>query len=76
MSPFASRSIVEHVARGAGAAALVAFALWSISTPTLLRGLGAFGAFAGGVVLLRGCPMCWVIGLFDTISQSRVRSRA
>ncbi len=25
----------------------------------------------GAVVLLRGCPMCWLVGLFETLRRGR-----
>jgi fatty acid desaturase len=61
---FCSRSVSVHLARGAGAVILVALAT-------------AFGAghvwlvpplVIGAVVLMRGCPACWLTGLFETIA--------
>lgn len=59
---FASKSITEHLVRGlAGFTALVAAfvvmthgSLWSIPLALV------------GVVFLRGCPTCWMIGLMET----------
>jgi len=31
-------------------------------------------AIIGAAVLLRGCPMCWLMGLFETIKQGRNRN--
>ena len=62
---YCSRSVSVHLLRGLGAVALImaafAFAgdyvwLW----PILL---------IGAVVLLGGCPMCWTVGLIETIAR-------
>lgn len=62
------RAVSAHLLRGFGAVILLvaAFVLggdqfWLV--PPLLL---------GAVVLLRGCPMCWLIGLFDVISRRHV----
>jgi hypothetical protein len=67
---FCSRSVSVHLLRGIGAVTLLvaAFAfgrdhvwLW----PPLL---------IGAVVLLRGCPMCWLVGLLETIVDRKQTS--
>ncbi len=68
MSPFASQTVVRHVGRGVGATLLAALAVWLLSYPGTLSGTVAIAFFIGAVVLLRGCPMCWFIGLIETIS--------
>ncbi|MCF2526199.1 hypothetical protein [Yinghuangia soli] len=66
---FASSSVPRHLARGAiGFGALIAsLALlpWA-GWPSLLLA-------PVGVVALRGCPMCWAVGLAETISAGRLR---
>ena len=58
-----SRTVVAHLAKGATAAALLAWAwLHQSSDPTF-----AIGALVLAVIAMRGCPMCWVLGLFETI---------
>ncbi len=65
---FASQSLGGHLVRGALAFALVYGAInqqhahpgWSLLA----------GALA--LVALRGCPMCWTIGLLETVQQ-RIR---
>ena len=62
---FCSRSVSLHLLRGLGAVTLLvaAFAFGSEHVwlwPPLL---------IGAVVLLRGCPMCWLIGLFETMGK-------
>lgn len=60
---FASRSIAAHVGRGlvgigaiAGASAVAGSHPW-LSLTALALALAAF----------RGCPMCWTIGLVETV---------
>ena len=65
---FASRSIAAHLTRGVVAAALIGWAaLHQSSNP-------AFAVIAIGlaVVAMRGCPMCWVLGLVETFGN-RIR---
>jgi hypothetical protein len=66
---YCSRSVSVHFLRGGGAVALLAAAfafgsdhvwLW----PPLLL---------GAVVLLGGCPMCWTLGLIETIGRRNQR---
>lgn len=69
---FASGTLLEHLARGvAGFSALVvALALgqpgnaWPLVLLALLLGGAALLAF-------RGCPVCWTIGLFETVKAAR-----
>jgi hypothetical protein len=67
-SPFASRSIVAHLFRGAIAAALLPWAITHLGSHTG----SALVSIAISVVAMRGCPMCWLVGLVDTI-VARVR---
>lgn len=59
---FASKSVAVHIARGVGGftALALAMALSSWVWPSLVL-------LPVGVLLLRGCPMCWVVGLFQTL---------
>ena len=62
---FASKTLIEHVLRGAvGIGALCyAVAIAEIHTFASL----ALGALV--LVAFRGCPVCWTIGLFETAKQ-------
>jgi hypothetical protein len=64
---FASSSVPRHLVRGVlGMAALVAaFALMSVWGPLTLL------IAPVGVVLLRGCPTCWALGLVQTRAACR-----
>ncbi|WP_321170709.1 hypothetical protein [Embleya scabrispora] len=66
---FASATVPRHLARGAvGFGALVA-------SLALLPVAGWVSLLLApvGLLALRGCPMCWAIGLMETISAGRLR---
>lgn len=64
---FCSRSIWTHLMRGMGAATLIALAIYlGTEQPWLFIPL-----VVGAVLLLRGCPMCWLFGLVETINNRR-----
>jgi fatty acid desaturase len=61
---FGNRTLGLHLLRGA--AGLAALYLWLF---------GAFGwpsPLLGGLAIwmLKGCPMCWTVGLFETLAQT------
>lgn len=68
---FCSRSVSVHLLRGAAAIGLI-FAAFFLNSYgfvwSIVAGIGA-------VVLLRGCPMCWLMGLFETLKQRQVAQR-
>jgi hypothetical protein len=69
LTPFASRSVLEHLARGVIGAGALGYGLYVSATHAwaiIPLGLVALAAF-------RGCPMCWTIGLLDTLSRARNR---
>ena len=72
--PFASPSIAEHLARGTAAAGLLGLTYVLFHGGGFARDAGATAALAGAVVLMRGCPTCWTIGLLATIG-ARWRAR-
>ncbi|TXC96850.1 hypothetical protein [Streptomyces sp. ISID311] len=65
---FASSTIPRHLARGVlGFGALIgAVALLPVLGPASLLLAPA------GAITLRGCPMCWAIGLAQTVSRGRL----
>lgn len=68
---FCSTSLTEHLLRGALAALLLAGALlggWPIA--------GQAVALLGAFLLMRGCPMCWLMGLIGTTRQGRAHRQA
>ncbi|MER6916935.1 hypothetical protein ABT354_35265 [Streptomyces sp. NPDC000594] len=66
---FASRSVPVHLARGA-----VGFGALAGSV-ALLPAVGPVSLLLAplGLLVLRGCPMCWAIGLAQTVSRGRLR---
>lgn len=64
---YCSRSVSLHLLRGAAAMALILAAFFFSSYGLLWSALAGIGA----VVLLRGCPMCWLMGLFETLRRGR-----
>lgn len=68
---FATTTLRGHLIRGAAAFGLLYLAIdqqhahpaWSVAA-----GLGA-------LVALRGCPVCWMIGLVETVQQRVVQWR-
>ncbi|WP_435613143.1 hypothetical protein [Streptomyces sp. bgisy159] len=66
---FAGDSVPRHLARGTlGFGALIAsLALLPVTGPVSLLLAPA------GLIALRGCPMCWAIGLAETVSAGRLR---
>lgn len=65
---FASKSVLEHLARGiVGFGALaVAIVLGGASSGWgTAAGSTALALFA--LVALRGCPVCWTIGMVETV---------
>ena len=67
---FASKSILEHLARGAvGVGSLIGSSVMFATHPA-----AALGLVALGMIALRGCPMCWTMGLIETIA-ARMRGQ-
>jgi hypothetical protein len=62
---FGSAFLGAHLMRGAAAAALLA---WAIVHQTAHPWL-SLGAGVAALVALRGCPMCWTVGLVETFSR-------
>lgn len=64
---YCSSSVWVHLLRGAAAVGLL-FAAFFLSSYGVLW---SAPAVIGAVVLLRGCPMCWLMGLFETMARGR-----
>ena len=64
---FASKTVREHVLRGAAGIALIVVALNMAAQHWVLSG----AALLAAVVSFRGCPMCWVVGLVETVVYRR-----
>jgi hypothetical protein len=68
-SPLASRSVSQHLARGGGALLAFGASVLLLREGGQLDRLEAMAAAIVALVLLRGCPLCWLIGLFETITM-------
>lgn len=68
---FASKSLTEHVARGAVGIGVLVGTMMLIPDHPLL----ALAGIPVALIALRGCPACWTIGLFETIAAT-ARGRA
>jgi hypothetical protein len=64
---FASACLTAHILRGV-AATLLTMAAVTCEAEYPWVSLAAGGA---ALVALRGCPVCWTIGLFETLAQAR-----
>ena len=64
---FGSAFLGAHLMRGAAAAALLAWAIVHQSTHPWL----SLGADIAALVALRGCPMCWTMGLVETLARGK-----
>ncbi|WFB09103.1 hypothetical protein LRS74_20230 [Streptomyces sp. LX-29] len=65
---FASASLPRHLVRGAvGFGALV-------GSVALIPAVGpvSLALLPVGLLALRGCPMCWMVGLAQTVSRGRL----
>jgi hypothetical protein len=65
LSFFASKSIAMHLLRGVAAVTLIVYAYRIGDDQPALSIVAGIAA----VVMLRGCPACWMIGLIETIRQ-------
>jgi hypothetical protein len=68
-SALASASVARHLTRGAIGFGLIGSAL----ALTASVGPVAFLLAPLGMVALRGCPTCWIVGLIQTISAGRLK---
>lgn len=62
---FATRTLSGHLLRGAVALGLLYLAI--AQQPA--HPLRAVAAGLAALVVMRGCPMCWAIGLVETLQQ-------
>ncbi len=68
-APPAGVSIAGHLVRGAVGFGLIGSAL-ALAAST---GPAALALAIGGMVALRGCPMCWIAGLVERLSAGRLK---
>jgi hypothetical protein len=68
---FATRTLSGHLLRGAAAFVLLCLAL----TQRQEHPLRAVAAALAALAVMRGCPMCWAIGLVETLRQRLQRNQ-
>jgi hypothetical protein len=61
---FGNRSVVVHLLRGAVGFGAVWLSIATMHESPIL----SFALVTVALVALRGCPVCWTIGLFETIA--------
>jgi hypothetical protein len=69
---FSSQSLGQHLLRGVVGGGLFYSAYFFGTSHTIFSLLLG----VGGLVALRGCPMCWTIGLFNTLRRKIVREES
>lgn len=62
---FCSSSVTVHLLRGLAAVVLLWVAFYFGAEDWLWTTL----ALVGALLLMRGCPSCWLIGLFETMAR-------
>jgi len=62
---FASRNLRTHLFRGTAGLGTLGLALWLEQTSAWL----SLALVPIAIWFFRGCPMCWTIGLFETVAQ-------
>jgi len=61
---FGNKSISIHLMRGALGLLALFFSLWLLGRSVWI----GFALLAVAVCLLKGCPMCWLLGLVETVA--------
>jgi hypothetical protein len=61
---FGNRSVVVHLLRGAVGYGAVCLSIATMHQSPIL----SFALVGVALVALRGCPVCWTVGLFETIA--------
>jgi hypothetical protein len=73
---FASKSILEHIVRGAVGFGTLGLAVWALREPGLMPLLEAVALGGVSLFALRGCPVCWSIGMINTVLNTTLKSKS
>lgn len=68
---FGNESLKLHIAKGLVGFAALGGAFWTMNE-TLIPSIVLLPL---SLYLLRGCPLCWTIGLFETIAMRYFKAR-
>ena len=66
---FASPTLVQHPLRGLVGFGSLTAAILLARTPGLIAASAALAVLA--VLALRGCPVCWTVGMVETVIKAR-----
>ena len=67
---FKNRRVAIHILRG-----MVGFGLLAVGLRyATVLGWWTVAPLAGALFVFRGCPMCWTVGLVETVLHRQVRS--
>jgi hypothetical protein len=64
---FASKSLAVHLTRGALGISLFAYGASLAESKPLI----ALIFILGSLIPLRGCPVCWTVGLIETLQKQQ-----
>jgi len=64
---FASRTLIEHIVRGVIGIAALAAAIWLAQRADALGLIGSIVLALVALIAWRGCPLCWLTGLVETL---------
>ena len=64
---FGSKTALAHILRGVIGFGALALAILLARSPDTVSVLGSIALAIVALIALRGCPMCWAIGLFETL---------
>ena len=68
---FASSSLLEHLARGVVGFGALVVAVILARTPGAGPAAGSAALALLALLILRGCPVCWTVGLVETLQKVR-----
>ena len=68
---FGSNTVPRHLARGVIGFGAFAIAVHLADGPGAASVVGSTILAVGGLIALRGCPVCWTVGMFETLNGRR-----
>lgn len=67
---YCNTSITTHLLRGICGIVLLVVAFFMVT----IQPIAIIPALTGAVLLLRGCPLCWVVGLIEKIKSKSLQT--
>jgi len=64
---FGSETVLAHILRGVIGFGALALAILLARNPDTASVLGSVTLAVVALIALRGCPVCWAVGLFETL---------